>query len=114
MKRVLLFLAALLILLPTSAKTNKATVTLYCELHCQACCDKIMKNIAFERGVKDIQFNMEEQSVRVTYDTEKTDVPTLQKAFAKIGKPATTNKPTSTKDETKASDSNSQTHSNRQ
>lgn len=84
---------ALLPLAGIQAKTDKQTVVLYCELHCQGCCDKIMKNIAFEKGVKDLQFDMEEQAVTVTYDANKTDVPTLQKAFAKIGKPATTEKP---------------------
>lgn len=93
MKKVLLFFAALCMILPLQAKQNRETVTLYCEIHCQACCDKIMKNIAFEKGVKDIQFDLKEQSVRVTYDANKTDVPTLQKAFTKIGKPATTTKP---------------------
>ena len=50
---------------------------------------------AFEKGVKDIQFDMEQQAVTVTFDANKTDVPTLQKAFAKIGKPATTRRPES-------------------
>ena len=78
------------------AKPNKQKVVLYVYLHCQDCCDKIMKNIPFDKelknGVKDIVFDMKEQTVTVTYDANKTDVPTLQKAFAKIGKPATTHK----------------------
>lgn len=93
MKKLFILMLALLPLAGIQAKTDKQTVVLYCELHCQGCCDKIMKNIAFEKGVKDLQFDMEEQAVTVTYDANKTDVPTLQKAFAKIGKPATTEKP---------------------
>ena len=97
MKRVIIFLMAILpmafVLSTAEAKPNKQKVVLYVHLHCQDCCDKIMKNIAFEKGVKDIVFDMEEQTVTVTYDANKTDVPTLQKAFAKIGKPATTQKP---------------------
>lgn len=93
MKKLLILMLALLPMVGIYAKTNKQTVVLYCELHCQGCCDKIMKNIAFEKGVKDLQFDMEKQCVTVTYDANKTDVPTLQKAFAKIGKPATTEKP---------------------
>lgn len=95
MKKLFILMLALLPLAGIQAKTDKQTVVLYCELHCQGCCDKIMKNIAFEKGVKDLQFDMEEQAVTVTYDANKTDVPTLQKAFAKIGKPATTEKPAS-------------------
>ena len=95
MKKILILLLALLPLVAIQAKPNKQTVVLYCDLHCQGCCDKIMKNIAFEKGVKDIQFDMKQQAVTVTFDANKTDVPTLQKAFAKIGKPATTRKPES-------------------
>lgn len=94
MKRILIFLLALLPMLwcanTTSAKTNKQVVTLYVDIHCQGCISKIMNNIAYEKGVKDIQCNLQDKTVTVTYDANKTDVPTLQKAFAKIGKPATT------------------------
>ena len=101
MKRLVIFLMAILpmafVLSTVEAKPNKQKVVLYVYLHCQDCCDKIMKNIPFDKelknGVKDIVFDMEAQTVTVTYDANKTDVPALQKAFAKIGKPATTTKP---------------------
>ena len=73
----------------SAAKADKQVVVLSCDLHCQACCDKIMKNIAFEKGVKDIVCDLKGKTVTVTYDANKTDVPTLQKAFEKINKPAT-------------------------
>ena len=73
---------------PVSAKADKQTVVLSCDLHCQGCCDKIMKNIAFEKGVKDLVCDLQGKTVTVTYDAKKTDVETLLKAFAKIGKPA--------------------------
>lgn len=76
-----------------AAKADKQVVTLSCDLHCQGCCDKIMKNIAFEKGVKDIECNLEEKTVTVTYDANKTNVPTLLKAFDKIGKPAKVKEP---------------------
>ena len=101
MKRIIIFLMAILpmayVLTTAEAKPNKQKVVLYVYLHCQDCCDKIMKNIPFDKelknGVKDLVFDMEAQTVTVTYDANKTDVPALQKAFAKIGKPATTIKP---------------------
>lgn len=71
------------------AKTDKQVVVLSCDLHCQGCCDKIMKNIAYEKGVKDIVCDLKTKTVTVTFDAQKTDVETLLKAFAKIGKPAT-------------------------
>ena len=72
----------------TSKKSNKQTVLLNCDLHCQGCCDKIMKNIAFEKGVKDIVCDLDTKTVAVTFDTRKTNLDTLLAAFARIGKPA--------------------------
>lgn len=71
-----------------AAKEDKQVVVLSCDLHCQGCCDKIMKNIAFEKGVKDIVCDLKAKTVTVTYDANKTDVPTLLRAFEKIGKSA--------------------------
>ena len=71
-----------------TAKTDKQVVVLKCDLHCQGCCDKIMKNIAFEKGVKDLVCDLKNKQVTVTYDANKTDIPTLLVAFEKIGKPA--------------------------
>ena len=88
MKRLLIFLMALLPLMGMYAKTDKQVVVLSVDLHCQGCCDRIMKNIAFEKGVKDIVCDLPTKTVTVTYDANKTDIPTLLKAFEKIGKPA--------------------------
>lgn len=101
MKRLIIFLMAILpmayVLSTAEAKPNKQKVVLYVYLHCQDCCDKILKNIPYDKelknGVKDLEFDIAAQTVTVTYDANKTDVPALQKAFAKIGKPATTTKP---------------------
>jgi copper chaperone CopZ len=74
---------------PVVKQSNKQTVVLHCDLHCQGCCDKIMKNIAFEKGVKDLVCDLKTKTVTVTYDTRKTDLDTLLQAFSRIGKPAT-------------------------
>jgi len=87
MKRIVIFLLACLPLVAFAA--NKQVVILQCDLHCQGCCDKVMKNIAFEKGVKDLVCDLKTKTVTVTYDADKTDVPTLLEAFRKIGKPAT-------------------------
>ena len=77
---------------PAQAKAEKQsvkqTVVLSCDIRCQGCIDKIMKNIAWEKGVKDIVCDLQTKTVTVTYDSRKTDVETLLKAFEKIGKPA--------------------------
>ena len=91
MKRYV-FLLALCAALMTGntafAKSEKQTVTFYVDLHCQGCIDKIYKNIAYEKGVKDLQCDLDTKTVVVTFDPAKTDIPTLQKAFAAINKPA--------------------------
>ena len=107
MKRLVIFLMAILpmayMLSTAEAKPNKQTVVLSVHLHCQDCCDKILKNIPYDKelknGVKDLVFDLEAQTVTVIYDANKTDVPALQKAFAKIGKPATTTAPEHKHDE---------------
>ena len=89
MKRLAIFLLALLPIVGiVAAKQDKQGVVLSCDLHCQGCCDKIMKNIAYEKGVKDIVCDLKKKTVTVTYDANKTDIQTLLKAFEKIGKPA--------------------------
>ena len=89
MKRFIIFLMALLPIVGVmAAKQDKQVVVLSCDIHCQGCCDKIMKNIAYEKGVKDIVCDLKTKTVTVTYDASKTDIPTLLKAFEKIGKPA--------------------------
>lgn len=101
MKRIIIFLLAIMpmafCLSTAQAKPNKQTVVLYVDLHCQDCCNKILKNIPFDKelknGVKDLVFDLKAKTVTVTYDANKTDVYAIQKAFAKIGKPATTESP---------------------
>ena len=87
MKRFLIFIMALMPMV-LAAKQDKQVVVLSCDIHCQGCCDKIMKNIAYEKGVKDIVCDLKKKTVTVTYDANKTDIQTLLKAFEKIGKPA--------------------------
>ena len=122
MKRLILFLLAILpmayVLSTAEAKPNKQKVVLYVYLHCQDCCDKILKNIPYDKelknGVKDLEFDIEAQTVTVTYDANKTDVPALQKAFAKIGKPATTTKPCDAHEHGDACQHNHHDHHNHQ
>lgn len=88
-QKIVLFLLAIMPFAGSyAANPNRETVVLTCELHCQGCCDKIMKHIAWEKGVKDLVCDLKTQTVTVTYDKRKTDLETLLKAFERIGKPA--------------------------
>lgn len=72
---------------PVEKQPTKATVIFEVEIECQGCINKIEKNIAFEKGVRDMFISKEKQTVTLVYNPQKTDVKTLQAAFAKIGKP---------------------------
>lgn len=90
MKKIIVLIVALIPFIGIyAAKADRQTVVLSCDLHCQGCCDKIMKNIAFEKGVKDIICDLKSKTVTVTFDAAKTDLETLLKAFERIKKPAT-------------------------
>jgi len=91
MKRILTILAVVMISLTAFAKGEKQVVVFDVDLHCQGCINKIEKNIAFEKGVKDLVCDLNTRQVTVTFDPTKTSVEQLQAAFNAIKKPATVN-----------------------
>lgn len=54
-------------------------------MSCQNCENKIKGNLRFEKGVKNIETNLADQRVIVTYDADKTDPAKIEKAFSNIG-----------------------------
>lgn len=92
MKRYLMILCAVLIAMGTAfAKGEKQTVVFDVDLHCQGCINKIEKNIAFEKGVRDLQCDLTKKQVLVVFDNTKTNIENLQAAFKALGKPAKVN-----------------------
>ncbi len=92
MKRVLLLMTVALmsvgvLFAQETKKSNKETVIFNVEIDCDGCVNKIMKNIAFEKGVRDLLIDKDKQQVTVVYNPKKTDEQKLREAFAKIGKP---------------------------
>ncbi|MDR2823579.1 MAG: heavy-metal-associated domain-containing protein [Prevotellaceae bacterium] len=67
------------------AATTLATTTFSVSMHCEACKSKIEKNISWEKGVKDLNVDLDKKIVTVTYDTGTTNKATLQKAIEKLG-----------------------------
>lgn len=82
-KRNLMLLISIFIIGGMYAKTEK--VIFKVAMDCNSCKLKIEKNIAFEKGVKALDVNLEKQCVEITFNDEKTDAPKLQKGFEKIG-----------------------------
>ena len=83
-----LIITLLLSVCMMTAGDKRQTVIFDVDIHCQGCITKIEKNIAFERGVKDLVCDLDAKTVTVTYDPSKTDIRRLKAAFAKINKPA--------------------------
>lgn len=53
----------------------------------------LKENIRFEKGVKSIKTNLDNKTITIDYDADKTDVPTIIKGFLKIGYEAVEVKP---------------------
>jgi len=67
-------------------KNEKETVTFSVKnMTCDNCVKKIEKNIAFEKGITDLQCQLSSKTVKVTYQTDKTTEKQLIAAFKKIG-----------------------------
>ena len=72
------------------------------EMHCSGCEKKIKDNIRFEKGVKDIRTNLDDKTVTIEYDADKTNVETIIKGFKKINYEACEANPAPAKKETDA------------
>ena len=96
MKKILLVLLGVLFMMPMVAqdkKKNEEKVTFKVKgMDCQNCLKKVEKNIAFEKGVTDLECDLSNKTATVTYKKDKTDKESLVKAFDKIGMTATEQK----------------------
>jgi periplasmic mercuric ion binding protein len=52
---------------------------------CEICKNRIEKDMAFEKGVKAVDLDLETKILTVTYNEKKTDREKLQNAVTKIG-----------------------------
>ena len=61
------------------------TVTFEVSMTCENCKRTIEKNIAYEKGMKDMKVDLEKKLVTLTFDTRKTSEEKLIEAFEKLG-----------------------------
>ena len=54
------------------------------QMHCANCEKKIKENIRFEKGIKSIKTNLDDKTVTIEYDADKTTVPAIIEGFKKI------------------------------
>lgn len=52
---------------------------------CEKCKEKIESNLSFEKGVKNVELNIETKIVTVKYNPDKTDPDKIRKAISKLG-----------------------------
>ncbi len=86
MKKSILTMLLAMAAIAVSAKDIKTVVfTTTPQMHCESCENKIKGNLRFEKGVKEIKTDVEEQKVYVTYDADKTTEEKLRQSFEKFG-----------------------------
>lgn len=69
-------------------KSQPQTVVFATNLHCKNCVKKVVENISYAKGVKDLKVSLEKQEISVTFDPSKTSVETLASEIKKLGYPA--------------------------
>ena len=67
----------------TKKKNDK--VKYWVSMSCENCKAKVEKNIAFEKGVKDMVVDLDTKTVTLTYNTKKTNPEKLEKAIKDLG-----------------------------
>lgn len=86
MKKLVLFLLAASFTVASFAKDIKElVVTTTPPMSCQNCENRIKGNIRFEKGVKKIETDLQDQRIIIEYDADKTTPEKIEKAFDKIG-----------------------------
>ena len=84
--RIAAALAALAVAASAYAKDiQKLVLTPEPQMQCSSCENRIKKALKFEKGVKDIVTDLEEQTVTITYDADKTTPEKLQETLEKEG-----------------------------
>jgi cation transport ATPase len=109
----MVMLAAMSVSAQQSVKWSE--VTIQTNGTCQACKDKIEGGIAYEKGVKVVDYDLATSKVRIVYNPQKTSVANLCAAINKLGysansSPATSKKSCDMKEEKKPSSSENQNH----
>jgi copper chaperone CopZ len=83
-----LFLFSAIIGYGQNAETKEKrqdTVAFIVGMHCQACKERIEKAISMERGVKDLEVNLEKKEVKVIFNPKKTDPQKIEEAIKELG-----------------------------
>jgi copper chaperone CopZ len=67
-----------------NTQPKKAVVSFVVNMTCDNCKHRIEKNVSWEKGVKDLQVNLEHKTVKITYNPQKTTKEALKQAIEKL------------------------------
>ncbi len=88
-KQILTFLMMMVALIGSAADVKTLLFTTQPPMTCSNCENKIKKNLRFEKGIKEIHTDRENQIVTIVYDADKTNETKIVDAFKKIKYQAT-------------------------
>jgi len=66
-------------------KKELRTVRFETSIDCENCVNTIMKNIPFEKGVKDVKCDLSSKEVSIKYQEDKTSSEKLKRSIEKLG-----------------------------
>ena len=64
---------------------NLQEVTFVTTIDCKNCVKKVEANLPYEKGIKDMKVTLDDQTVWIKYDANKTDKEKLAEAIRKLG-----------------------------
>jgi mercuric ion binding protein len=82
---MILFVALPVITMAQDKDKKTETVKFNTSIDCENCVNKIMTNLPFEKGIKDVKCDLETKEVAVTYQKEKNNPENIQRAIEKLG-----------------------------
>lgn len=85
MKRIIAISIALLSVIFAATAKDIRTVCFNTHLHCENCVKKVMENVSYVKGVKDLDVSLQQQRITIKYDADKTNVTTLAAEIQKLG-----------------------------
>ncbi len=52
---------------------------------CEMCKERLESNLSFEKGIKDVNLDMETKKISISYNPKKTDLSSLKELISEIG-----------------------------
>lgn len=69
----------------TTSNKDVKTVCFKSNMTCNGCAGEVKRKVAYEKGVKSVETNLEDNTITVTYKTDKNSKEELAKAITKLG-----------------------------